>query len=406
MAMKPQFLLALRNLTYRPLRFGVYLAGVGFAVVLMFVEHGFWTALMDSVVQLIDRMNCELIMINPAKDVLSNVEPFPLTRLIQAQGLASDVEAVFPLYYRPAEWLIPPPPSPSPLEALGRLVPRTPYHRVIRVLSFDPSPDLATAPVLLPEVCHYADQLRRPRTALWDIRSKRYYGMHEGQFQTDLSGREITLIGTFSLGTDFATNGHLFMSTDNYAEYFDGYTSSSDPRQDVDVGLIRLRSGADPQAVKAVLRDQLQDDVRVLTREEYRCMEQRYWQERTPVGFIFLLGLVVGFAVGVIICWQILSADISDHLNEYATLKAIGFSNRYLTEVVLIQALLLSVFAFIPGMLLSQLAYLLLGSWTGLPLEITWPRGGLIFGVTAVMCAVSAVLSVGKVWVVDPAEVF
>src|SRR5262245_1137675 len=103
MQFKSPFVLALRNLTHRPVRFGVYLAGIGFAVLLMFVELGFWKSLLDSVVLLINRMNADLIIVNSAKRSLSINEPFPLGRVTAARAVPG-VQAVFPLYVRVAEW--------------------------------------------------------------------------------------------------------------------------------------------------------------------------------------------------------------------------------------------------------------------------------------------------------------
>src|SRR5438552_1434084 len=105
---------------------------------------------------------------------------------------------------------------------------------------------------------------------------------------------------------------------------------------------MKIDPNADPLLVQRTLQQALPDDVVVLTKEEYAEKETKFWQSATPVAFVFGLGLAMGFAVGVVICYQILSADIGDHLPEFATLKAIGCSDRYLTGVVLQEALFLA----------------------------------------------------------------
>jgi putative ABC transport system permease protein len=131
-----------------------------------------------------------------------------------------------------------------------------------------------------------------------------------------------------------------------------------------------------------------------------------FWQSSTPTGFVFTLGLIMGFVVGVVICYQILSTDVADHLPEYATLKAIGYTDRYLTGVVLREGLLLALLGYLPALGLSWLLYRLLGAWTGLPLVMTAGRAGFVLLLATVMCAFSGFLALRRVRAADPAEVF
>jgi putative ABC transport system permease protein len=79
-----------------------------------------------------------------------------------------------------------------------------------------------------------------------------------------------------------------------------------------------------------------------LTHQGFIDFEQRYWQTSTSIGFIFTLGVGMGFIVGTVIVYQILYTDVSDHLAEYATLKAMGYKNIFLEFVVLQEAIILS----------------------------------------------------------------
>src|SRR5262249_23113542 len=144
----------------------------------------------------------------------------------------------------------------------------------------------------------------------------------------------------------------------------------------------------------------------VLTKPEYVAQEMEFWEKSSPIGFVFNMGTIIGFVVGVVICYQILATDIADHLAEFATLKAIGYHNRYLTKVVLQEALFLSLLGFIPGVAVSALLYQLLANSTGLPMQMTPLRSGVILGLTVVMCIISGALAVRKVQAADPAEVF
>ena len=103
---------------------------------------------------------------------------------------------------------------------------------------------------------------------------------------------------------------------------------------------------------------------------------------------------------------SILSADVTDHLPEFATLKAIGHQDSYLTGVVLQEALFISGLGFVPGFLLSLLAYYHLAARTLMPIHMTFARAILVLVLAAGMCVFSGLLAVRKVKVADPAEVF
>src|SRR5262249_574040 len=139
----------------------------------------------------------------------------------------------------------------------------------------------------------------------------------------------------------FSIDGNVFMSDRNFAKFFPDASAASILGK-VEVGLIQIDSDSEPVSVQKALQQFLPDDVVVLTKGEYAQKETEFWQTATPVGFVFGLGLAMGFAVGVVICYQVLSADVGDHLPEFATLKAIGYSDRYLTGVVLEEALFLA----------------------------------------------------------------
>ena len=154
------------------------------------------------------------------------------------------------------------------------------------------------------------------------------------------------------------------------------------------------------------IRAELPDDVEVLTRAQYIQREIDYWDSATPIGYVFGFGVIVGLVVGGIIVYQILFADVNDHLPEYATLKAMGYSNGFLAGIVIQQAVILAAFGFIPAMGLSVVLYRISGDATRLPLEMTQERAVFVFGLTVAMCVLSALMALRKVRSADPAEIF
>jgi putative ABC transport system permease protein len=212
--------------------------------------------------------------------------------------------------------------------------------------------------------------------------------------------------GTFELGTDFATDGTVIMSDRTFAQLFPNRLAPAETLNQAAVGVVQVKDGSDVGHVCAALRAALPEDVAVYTLDEFEGMEREFWGKATPVGVIFTIGLVMGMLVGLAICAQILTADVTDHLKEYATLKAIGYSNRYLSWLVLQQALCLCLLAYVPGLIVCSYLYGVLSTMTGVPLFLTIGRAGLILALTVGMCVLAGLLSLRKVHKTDPAEVF
>jgi putative ABC transport system permease protein len=114
----------------------------------------------------------------------------------------------------------------------------------------------------------------------------------------------------------------------------------------------------------------------------------------------------MGFVVGAIIVYQILFADVSEHLAEYATLRAMGYSNGFVSGVVVQQAMILAVIGYLPGLVICLWLYRAAGAATRLPMYMTWERGISVLALTIAMCAISGLIALRKVRSLDPAEVF
>ena len=401
----PPVPLAWRNLAHDKVRFALFASGIGFAVVLMGVQYGIMNAMLDSNTALIRRLKCELVLVSPNKAALVFRGGVSRRRVEQAEGVAG-VRSVSPLYLEYATAQL--------RHTAGDPKGRT-NTRQIRVIGVDPAADVLDLPGVT------ADEwraLNTPGTALYDRKSRPHpdqtnhpgesvFGKLEPGARTELAGRDITLVGGFEIGFDFSTDGSLVVSDRTFSGWVREPLYPLNPLAEADLGCVKLKPGADPDAVKAALQAKFPEgDVLVLTRDELEAREKRFWWTNTPIGFAFGAGVVLGFVVGMVICYQILASDVADHLPEYATLKAIGYTNRYLSWVVLQESLILAAAGFVPGIAVTYATYLLLTEMTGLPMVLTPGRFALILGLTVVMCVASGMLAVGKVKKVDPADVF
>ncbi|MFS6818564.1 FtsX-like permease family protein [Synechococcus lacustris Tous-12m] len=147
-------------------------------------------------------------------------------------------------------------------------------------------------------------------------------------------------------------------------------------------------------------------NIKVLTRDELADLELAYWKKNSSVGFIFSLGVLVGFLVGSIIVYQILFGDVMNSLPQYATLKAMGYTNTYVISVVIQQSAILAFIGFVPGIILSTGLYALLAGVTKLTIFMTSTRAIQVLALTFIMCVGSGALATRKLVELDPADVF
>lgn len=378
--------LAWLQLSKDRLRLLVAIAGVAFAVILVSMQLGFRQAVYESAVRYHERLRYDLVMVSPKTPFIGFPESFTRRRLYQALG-ASEVEAVTPLYLQQGFWK-------NPWEHNARN---------ILVVGFDPTRDL----LRIDGVRRNLERLKLPDVVLFDAASRPEFGpvaaavRREGSVVAEVNDRRVTVTGLFRLGTSFGIDGSLVTSDLNFLRLF-----PDRPPGLVDLGLIRLRPGEDPDRVGARLAASLEPDVQILTRREFIGREVDYWSSTTPIGYVFGFGALMGLAVGGVIVYQILFADVSEHLAEYATLKAMGYTNRHLARLVLREASILALLGYLPGSLIAILLYGITAEATRLPLAMTPGRAAGVLLLTLGMCGSAAVMALRKVRSADPAEVF
>jgi putative ABC transport system permease protein len=367
------------------LRFAVALLGVAFAVILILMQLGFREALFNSAVRFHDALDCDVVLISPEMSYVVQPRSFSQRRLYQARGVAG-VASVSPLYIGMGMWKNP----------------ETHGMRSIFTVGVDPAERVFT----LREVDAQRAKLLREDEVLFDALSRPEYGRiaelaSAGPVAAELNNRAIAVTGLYRFGTSFGIDGSVIASETNFLRLF-----GDRQRGLIELGLIRVQPGVDARLVRDAIRAQLPGDVLVLTLAEFRAREIAYWDSATPIGYVFSFGVIVGMVVGGIIVYQILFADVNDHLPEYATLKAMGYSNSFLAGVVIQQAVVLAAFGFVPAVGISLLLYRTAGAATLLPLEMTQERLVFVFGLTVAMCVASALMALRKVRSADPAEIF
>ena len=375
------------QLKAQKLRLAAAITGITFAVILIFVQLEFREALFVSAVRYHTAMDYDLAMLSPKTDFMVSSKQFPRARLYQTLGF-DGVESATAVYMRLVSWRNPADPSNA---------------RNILAIGFDPT-ERGFERLLSEE---QLDAIRIPDQVIFDRRGRDEYGpvremLDAGQpVSAEINDRRVSIAGMYEVGTSFGLDGGIITSDLNFLRIL-----PTRKRSAIDFGLINLEPGQDAEQVRARIAEQIPQDVRVLTREEFMDLEVQYWNKTTPIGYIFAFGAVMGLIVGLIIVYQILFSDVQDHLKEYATLKAMGYTHGYLRNVVLQQAVILAVLGFLPGMGIAHLVFTRGAGATRLPLEMSAESALTVFALTVTMCAVSGVLALRKLRAADPAEVF
>ncbi|MGC8713664.1 MAG: ABC transporter permease DevC [Leptodesmis sp.] len=384
--MKRKIPLAWLQVSRERSRLLVAMAGIAFADMLMFIQLGFRTALYESNTQLHRAIRADLVLLSPQARNIVNLTSIPRRRLYQAKSLQG-VQSVQALYADFVDWKHPQTKKKTSMLLLGSEPTRSPFN--------------------LAGVDRNLDKLKYPDTVLLDTGSRGDYSttiqaVQQGQsVPTEIRERQVNVKGLFLSGASFAADGNVMTSDVNFLRVMANRKAS-----EVSVGLITLEPGVDPNQMAAALRLLLPHDVKVLTRKQFAQFEEDYWAENTSIGFIFNLGTAIGFVVGTVIVYQILSSDVADHMAEYATLKAMGFRDWYLLSVIFQEALILAILGFIPGYAISYGLYGLTRSATNLPLFMTLSRATTVFVLTILMCLVSGAIATRKLRSADPADVF
>lgn len=396
--------LAWAQLSHQKARLAVAITGVCFANILMFTQLGLRAVLFDGITLIHEHLRGDLFLVSAYSPALG-FAPFARIYLYQANAVAG-IAAVSPLYVGQADWVNPEKlpkqdaqTNPKPGEELedSNIFPDT-----VKILAFNP-----IQPVFdIPEINRQIGKLSQPDSVLFDRLSQPSLGpipkllTQNKDLTTVMGNRRTYIVGLFTLGSTLFTKGHVIMSDWNYAQQ-----NGKNSLDKVSVGLLSLEPKADLMQVQAQLRARLPKSVQVLTREELIQKEKTYW-ESDPSGIVLNFGAVMGFIVGVIVVYQVLYSDVSEHLPEYATLKAMGYADRSLLLVVLQEAMLLAVLGFIPGCITSIGVYNLLSSLTKIPLTLRPDVVIQVFLLTIVMCGMAGAIATQKLRKADPADVF
>ena len=373
-------LVAWRMLTDERGRSALAIGGISVALLLVFLQLGFYLAVPRGGMLIYDTMRFDIVLTSPDYAFQGLSGSLPRRRLYQAQALA-EVEQAVPFYQQTGEWM----------------TASTGIARDVFVMAFDPAVKIFD----VDEITSRQEALRRPDTVLVDRATRTEFGeLVEGRV-VEIERRAETIVGSYRLGTGFAGLGIAITSDQNFLRLFPGRSLG-----EVSLGLLRLKAGTDPKMVARKLRGMLPGDTQVMTRAELAAFEKRHWTQETSTGLIFGFGAVVSFIVGMAIVNQILSTQILRQLPQYATLKAIGYTERSLLGIVASLAALMALIGFVPSLMLATIINAILRRVTLLPLDMTVGLISTVLALALIMAGISALASARVLRRADPVELF
>jgi putative ABC transport system permease protein len=369
--------LASRNLWHDRLRFVATVVGIVFSIVLVTVQMGLYLGFGQTVTTMIDHASADLWVMPLGTKCFEDPSLLDERKRFQAlsiNGVAQAISVVIGF----ADWQIP---------AGGT----TPVFIV--------GSDLRAGGLLPWNLVEGSlEALAIPGAVAVDRSYFKRLGISGIGATAEIREQKVEVRAVTKGIRSFTTTPYVFTTADR-ARAYTGVSPSK-----ITYLLVRVAPGVDVDSVRRRLKDNLAD-VDVLTPTEFRDRSRSFWLFDTGAGFALFAGALLGMIVGTVIVAQTLYSSTKDHLNEFATLRAMGSSRVYIHKVIICQALISAVIGFCLAAVMG-LVVVAATADTALPIVMTPGLTLGLFAATVVMCVISAIAAIVQVTRIDPAMVF
>ena len=369
--------LASRNLWHDRLRFVATVVGIVFSIVLVTVQLGLYLGFGRTVTTMIDHASADLWIMPRGTKCFEDPSLLDERKRFQAMSINGVAQAI-PVVIGFADWHVP---------AGGT----TPVFIV--------GSDLRAGGLLPWNLVEGSlDALAIPGAIAVDRSYFSRLGISGIGATAEIREQKVEVRAVTKGIRSFTTTPYVFTTIDRAR----GYTGVSPSK--VTYLLVRVAPGADVDSVRRRLETNLAN-VDVLTPTEFRDRSRSFWLFDTGAGFALFAGALLGMIVGTVIVAQTLYSSTKDHLNEFATLRAMGSSRAYIHKVIICQALINAVIGFC---LAAGIGLIVVAATadTALPIVMTPGLTLVLFVLTVAMCVMSAVAAIVQVTRIDPAMVF
>jgi putative ABC transport system permease protein len=371
-------ILASRNLFHDRIRFVATIVGIVFSVVLVTVQLGLYVSCERMITAMIDRARSDLWIVPQSAKSFEDTSMLAGQERYQALAM-SGIAQVLPLVTGYANWRKP-----------------DGGTTITFIVGIDvDKPGLAPWNLIEGSI----DDLQTPNGVIVDRSYFTRLGLSRVGQQAEINGERVRVVGLTNLIRSFTTAPFVFTTRERARAFLRAPSSTSNTYY-----LIQVSPGADIAGIRAELGRNF-TEAEVITPQEFRSRSLSQWLYGTGAGFALIGGAILGVIVGTVIVAQTLYSSTKDHLNEFATLRAIGSSAFYIHQVILCQAFLSALIGF---SIAALVGLMIVRATANAPLPVIMtPRLTLaLFALTVGMCALSAISAIIKVTRIDPAVVF
>jgi putative ABC transport system permease protein len=375
--MSLSFKLASRNLLHDPLRLVATTIGIVFSIVLVTVQMGLYLGFGRMVTTMIDHASADLWVMPLGTKCFEDpslLDERQRFRALSVNGVMQATTVVIGF----AEWRLPKGGT-TPVFVIGSEL-RTPGLHPWNLVDGS------------------IDALSIPNAVAIDRSYFARLGIDGTGASAEIRDQKVQVAAVTNGIRSFTTTPYVFTALDR-ARAYTGIASSK-----ATYFLVRIAPGADIESVRDRLLANL-SEVEVLTSTEFRDRSRAFWLFDTGAGAALFAGALLGVIVGTVIVAQTLYSSTKDHINEFATLRAIGSSGMYIHKVIIWQALLSAVIGFCLASLIGAVIVETTAD-TALPIVMTLELIIGLFLLTVVMCIASAIAAIVQVMRIDPAVVF
>jgi putative ABC transport system permease protein len=371
------FTLAFRNLFHDRLRFIATVIGIVFSIVLVTVQMGLYLGFGRMVTTMIDHASADLWVMPRGTKCFEDPSLLNARERYRALAINGVTEAI-PVVIGFADWRMPG----------GAMTPVFVIGSDLRAGGLQPW-DLVEGRI---------EALSSPKAIAVDRSYFDRLGISGIGATAEIRQQPVRVAAVTNGIRSFTTTPFVFMDVDRARAH------TGVPSGKATYLIIRLSPDANLDHVRRQLVSSI-TDVEVLSPAEFRERSRTFWLFGTGAGAALFAGALLGVIVGTVVVAQTLYASTKEHLNEFATLRAMGSSRRYIYNVIVWQALLSAVIGFSIAALVSDVVVRLTAA-TALPIVITSGLIGGLFLLTIVMCIGSSIAAIVQVTRIDPAMVF